>query len=64
MTWLLNSDKKEKKKISELAKCMEEFPQVLINIEVKEKKEIKEMPKVEAKIKEVEEKLGKKDELL
>lgn len=38
--------KRSKKKLSELAGCMEEFPQVLVNVEVKEKKKIEKMPSV------------------
>ncbi len=61
---LLNIMKKEDKKISELADCMNEFPQILINLDVREKKAVEEMPAVSAKIKEIEEKLGKKGRTL
>jgi phosphoglucosamine mutase len=61
---LLNIMKKEGKKISELADCMNEFPQILINLEVRGKKAVEEMPAVSAKIKEIDEKLGKKGRTL
>lgn len=61
---LISIMKKEGKKLSELACCMNEFPQVLLNVDVTEKKAVEQMPAVSAKIKEIEEKLGKKGRTL
>ena len=46
--------KKTEKKLSELASCMDSYPQVLINCEVSEKKDIDGLSGVVAKIGEVE----------
>jgi len=46
------------KPLSELASCMRQYPQVLINIDVKEKKKLEDIPSVVRKISEAEKKLG------
>ncbi len=56
---ILKIMKKTGKKLSELVKVMEKFPQVLVNVQVSEKKDIEEMPAVKIKISEIEEKLGR-----
>ena len=55
---------KQGKKLSELAQCMESFPQILINCEVKEKKPIEDMKAVKQKIEEIENKLGEEGRVL
>ncbi len=50
--------KRSGKKLSELAKCMDRFPQVLINVDVKEKKDIEELASVVEVINDVEKELG------
>lgn len=61
---ILRTMKKENKTLSELAQCMESFPQILINCEVKEKKPIDDMESVKTKINEIEKKLGEQGRVL
>jgi phosphoglucosamine mutase len=56
--------KKEGKTLSELARIMTVFPQMLINIDVKRKPEIETVPEIMAAISQVEEKLGDKGRVL
>jgi phosphoglucosamine mutase len=56
--------KKTEKKLSELASCMDSYPQVLINCEVSEKKDIDGMVGVVEKIGEIEKKLGSEGRVL
>ncbi|MDI6776324.1 MAG: phosphoglucosamine mutase [Syntrophales bacterium] len=56
--------KKGEKPLSELAKIMKVFPQVLINVEVKIRPEISSVPAIAQVIKEVEKKLGDKGRVL
>jgi len=56
--------KKEGKTLSELARIMTVFPQMLINIDVKRKLEIETVPEIMAAISQVEEKLGDKGRVL
>ena len=46
------------KRLSDLSKIMESFPQVLKNVKVKEKREIFDIPEIASKIKKIEQKLG------
>ncbi len=50
--------KTSKKPLSELARCMTSYPQVLKNLMVKEKRPLEDLPEVQAIIKEVETTLG------
>ncbi|MBS3137798.1 phosphoglucosamine mutase [Candidatus Woesearchaeota archaeon] len=50
--------KEKKKKLSELASVLKEYPQVIINVEVKQKTPLEKLPAVSKKIKEVENKLA------
>ena len=50
--------KLSRKKLSELADCMQTYPQILVNIPVKEKRDFDKMPKVKQAIEEVNKKLG------
>jgi phosphoglucosamine mutase len=61
---LLAAMKKEDKRLSELAKIMIVFPQMLINIDVKKKPKIESVPEIMVAIKQVEEKLGDKGRVL
>lgn len=56
---ILKIMKKTGKKLSELAVCMEKYPQIIFNVGVREKKSFEEMPSVRRKIKEIEQHLGK-----
>jgi phosphoglucosamine mutase len=56
--------KKEDKPLSELARVMKVFPQMLINIDVKRKPEIETIPEIMAAIKKAEETLGDKGRVL
>ena len=56
--------KKEGKPLSELAKVMQVFPQVLLNIEVKSRPEIETVPEIMAAIREVERQLGDQGRVL
>ncbi|MBI5468265.1 MAG: phosphoglucosamine mutase [Deltaproteobacteria bacterium] len=48
---------REGKKLSELSKVLEVYPQVLLNVKVKEKKDLKTLPTVVKALKSIEEKL-------
>ena len=61
---VLAAMKKENKLLSELARVMKVFPQMLINIDVKKKPEIKTVPKIMAAIKKSEQALGDKGRVL
>jgi len=54
----------EGRKISELRRCMERLPQVLKNVHVKEKVPLEKMPDLDALIKQMGQKLGKKGRIL
>ncbi len=56
---ILKMMKETGKKLSELCQVMEIFPQVLLNLEVRERRDLAKMLAVTAKIKVIEEKLGK-----
>jgi phosphoglucosamine mutase len=56
--------KKEGKPLSELAKIMKVFPQMLINVNVKSRPEIATVPEIMAVIREVETKLGDQGRVL
>jgi phosphoglucosamine mutase len=56
--------KREGKPLSELAKIMQVFPQVLINVNVKSRPEIETVPEIIAVIREVERKLGDQGRVL
>ena len=51
--------KKEGKPLSELAKIMKVFPQVLINIDVKTRPELSTVPEISKAIEDVEKAMGK-----
>jgi phosphoglucosamine mutase len=61
---LLAAMKKEGKPLSELAKIMTVFPQVLINLDIKSKPDIETIPELSAIISQVEKKLGDKGRVL
>jgi phosphoglucosamine mutase len=61
---LLAAMKKEGKPLSELARIMTIFPQVLINLDVKSKPDIETIPEITAIVKEVEKKLGDRGRVL
>ncbi len=61
---MLNILKKTGSRLSELAQCMQELPQIFVNIDVREKKRFDEMPGVYAKIKDAENKLNGNGRLL
>ncbi len=61
---ILKIIKKEGKRLSELAQCMKEFPQVLLNVEVREKRPFEQMPELCQKIEEAKKCLGKSGRLL
>jgi phosphoglucosamine mutase len=61
---VLAAIKKEGKPLSELARIMTVFPQMLINIDVQRKPEIESVPEIMAAIKQAEEKLGDKGRVL
>jgi phosphoglucosamine mutase len=61
---LLAAMKKEGKPLSELAKIMPVFPQVLINLDVKSKPDIETIPEITAAISQVEKKLGDRGRVL
>jgi phosphoglucosamine mutase len=48
---------KEGRPLSELARCMKSFPQVLRNVKVREKKNLDDIPGLQAALKSIEEKL-------
>jgi phosphoglucosamine mutase len=61
---LLAAMKKEGKPLSELARIMTVFPQVLINLDVRSKPDIETIPEITAIIKQVEKKLADKGRVL
>ncbi|HJX02060.1 MAG TPA: phosphoglucosamine mutase [Candidatus Humimicrobiaceae bacterium] len=61
---LLSVMKRDKKKLSELAKIMKTFPQVLINVKVKRKAPLEEIPELKSIIAEVEKELDGKGRVL
>jgi phosphoglucosamine mutase len=61
---VLAAMKKGDKPLSELARVMKVFPQMLINIDVKRKQEIETVPEIMAAIKKAEEALGDKGRVL
>src|SRR5437868_5762805 len=61
---LLSVMKQKQKPISELASCMEVFPQALVNLVVKSKPELGSLPSVMRAIRDVEKKLGKDGRVL
>jgi len=61
---VLAAMKKEEKPLSELARIMKVFPQMLINIDVKRKPAIETVPKIMAAIKNAEKALGNKGRVL
>jgi phosphoglucosamine mutase len=61
---ILAAMKKENKPLSELARVMNVFPQMLVNIDVKKKPEIETVPQIMAAIKKAEESLGDKGRVL
>ncbi|MBI5894351.1 MAG: phosphoglucosamine mutase [Deltaproteobacteria bacterium] len=50
---------KEQQKLSEIAKIMQVYPQVLVNVKVREKKDLNSISSVSSRIKEIEKKLDK-----
>lgn len=56
--------KKEGKPLSELARIMKVYPQILINVDVKARPEIETVPEITAAIREVEAKLGNQGRVL
>jgi phosphoglucosamine mutase len=61
---LLTAMKKEGKPLSELAKIMKVFPQVLINIDVKTRPELSAVPEIVKAIEDVEKVLGSRGRVL
>jgi len=61
---VLAAMKKEKKPLSQLARVMKVFPQMLINIDVKRKPEIETVQEIMAAIKQAENELGNKGRVL
>ncbi|MFA5014890.1 MAG: phosphoglucosamine mutase [Actinomycetota bacterium] len=61
---LLSVMRKDKKTLSELAKVMKTFPQVLINVKVKRKAPLEEIPELKSIIAEVEKELADKGRVL
>ena len=55
---ILSMMKRKHKDLSELANCMDEFPQILKNVQVREKLPIAEVPELDSIIKECEKELG------
>ena len=55
---LLSIMRREKKPLSELAKIIKIFPQVLINIDVKKRVPLEDVPEIQSAIKDAEKKLG------
>ena len=56
--------KRQDKKLSELTKIMEAYPQVLLNVEVKQRREINDIPEIASKIQNIEQKLGDKGRII
>jgi phosphoglucosamine mutase len=61
---LLEAIRTASRPLSELAKIMQVFPQVLINVNVRERRDIESVPEIQAAIREVEEKLGEQGRVL
>jgi phosphoglucosamine mutase len=61
---VLTAMKREGKRLSELAKIMAVFPQVLINIDVKTWPELSTVPEISKAIKDVEKALGNRGRVL
>jgi phosphoglucosamine mutase len=61
---VLAAMKKEDKPLSEMARIMKVFPQMLINIDVKRKPEIETVPEIMAAIKQAEKAMGDKGRVL
>jgi phosphoglucosamine mutase len=61
---LMDGMKKQGKRLSELSRLMETYPQILININVKEKKPFEEMPAVKQAMAEAETRLGENGRIL
>ncbi len=61
---VLAAMKKEEKPLSELARVMKVFPQMLINIDVRRKPEIKTVPSIMEAVREVEKALGDRGRVL
>lgn len=61
---ILSIMKQTKKSLHELAKCMESFPQILMNVEVEQKKPINELERVKKVIREVEKEMEGKGRVL
>ncbi len=61
---VLTAMKREGKRLSELAKIMQVFPQVLINIDVKTRPELSTVPEIAKAIKDVEKALGNRGRVL
>ena len=61
---VLAAMKHSDKPLSELAKIMTVYPQVLMNVEVKERRELATVPKIAEAIRDVEAKLGKRGRVL
>ncbi|OGM02973.1 phosphoglucosamine mutase [Candidatus Woesearchaeota archaeon RBG_13_36_6] len=56
---MLDIMKQNNKKLSQLAKCLNKFPQILVNIKVKEKKDLKKIPPLYKAIDKANKELGK-----
>jgi len=56
--------KRENKRLSELAKIMISFPQVLLNIPVRKKKDPQRIPEITALLKKIEAKLADRGRIL
>jgi len=61
---LLEVMKAENKPLSELARVMAVFPQILMNVEVDSKPDIETVPEIQAEIRSVEKRLGEKGRVL
>ena len=55
---------RQNKRLSEMAKIMETYPQVLLNVRVKEKRNIEDIPELSRKIKSAEKKLADRGRVL
>ena len=55
---------RENKPLAELARFMEDYPQVLVNLMVKEKKDLKSLPQARQAMREAEQRLGPQGRLL
>lgn len=61
---LLEAMRTASKPLSELARIMQVFPQVLINVNVREKKDIVSVPEIQDAIRDVEQRLGEQGRVL